>query len=63
MFRKLFVLAAIVGAGVFVAKKVGSMGRGEEPVEYEPESGAGFGEDSFGGSGSADDGDQHASKE
>lgn len=63
MFRKLLVLAAIVGGGVFVAKKVGLMGGGEEPVEYAPESGAGFGEDSSGGSGSADDGDQHASEE
>ncbi len=61
MFRKFLVLGAIVGAGVFVAKKIGLMGRGDEPVDYAPESGAGFGEDD--GSGSADGGEQHASEE
>ena len=60
MLGKLLVLGAIVGAGVFVARKVGLIGGGEEPVEYAPESG--WGEPS-GGAGSANDGEQHTSQE
>ena len=62
-FRRLLVLGSIVGAGVFVARKLGLMGDGEESVEYWSEGDAGFSEETSGESSSADDGGQYASEE
>ena len=38
MFRRLFMLAAVAGVVMVVARKVGIIGGGdEEPIEYVPE--------------------------
>jgi hypothetical protein len=56
MFRRLFVLAAVAGVVMVVARKVGIVGGGgddEEPIEYAPEPGPA----------SADDGEQQPTDE
>ena len=55
--RRLFVLAAIAGIAVVVAKKLGIMGGDDEPIEYAPDSG--FADGSADGD-LADGGEDHA---
>ncbi len=59
MFRRLVILAAVAGAAMFVARKVGIIGGGEdEPIEYAPQPEAAPPE-----APSADDGDQDPTEE
>ena len=58
MFRRLFMLAAVAGVVMVVARKVGIIGSGDdEPIEYVPEHEADH------EAGSAHDGEQHSSEE
>ena len=59
MFRRLLMLAAVAGAAMFVARKVGIIGGAEdEPIEYAPQPEAPQPE-----APSADDGDQDPPEE
>ena len=57
MLRRLFVLAAIAGIAVVVAKKLGIMGGDDEPIEFASDSG--FADSSADGD-LADGGEDHA---
>ena len=58
MFRRLFMLAAVAGVVMVVARKVGIIGGGDdEPMEYVPEHEPGSPHSS------PQDGEQHSSEE